>query len=217
MDSRTSTFLTTSALVLALALALVGPAQAMVVSDGDGGGETAVVIPNDRDGQLGVGSVESQSASAPDWFERAAQRGQQTAGGDVQATSTIPYLSHGQGVDTSLYGGNGSVRPDDRIGPHGVGSIAKADGQSLPSIPYLSQGDGVDESLWSGASARPDDRSGTRGAGAFSEPQPVFSPTTADDGFDWQTIGFGAGAFLLALCAAALMAMTLGSRRTPAH
>ena len=147
MDSRTSTFLTTSALVLALALALVGPAQAMVVGDGDGNGQAAVVLPNDRDGQLGVGGIESQSASAPDWFERAAQRGQQ-----------------------------------------------------------------------SGASVRPDDRGGARGAGAFSEPQ-LVSPTvsTADDGFDWQTIGFGAGAFLLALCAAAIAAMTLGSRRTPAH
>ena len=89
MSSRTSTFLTTSALVLALALALVGPAQAMVVREGDDSGEATVVIPNDRDGQLGVGGVESQSTSAPDWFERAAQRGQQTAGLPASANADL--------------------------------------------------------------------------------------------------------------------------------
>lgn len=150
MSPRNTTFLTTSALVFALALALAGPSLARPVDIG---------------------------------------------GSDRDATS--------------------AVIPNDRVGPHGVGGAA----QATSTIPYLSQGDGVDESLWSGASARPDDRGGARGAGAFSEPQPAVSPTasTADDGVDWQTVGFGAGAFLLALCAAALMALTLGSRRTPAH
>ena len=214
MDSRTSTFLTTSALVLALALALAGPAQSMVVGDGDSdGGQVGVAIPNDQGGTLGVGGIETQTAPAPDWFERAAQRGQD------DSSLAIPYLSHGQGVDESLFGGVGSTRPDDQAGPLGVGAIETDAATSLPPVPYLSQGDGVDVSQWGGTtSVRPDDRGGARGVGTLSKPDLVISPTTADDGFDWQTISFGAGAFVLALCAAALGAMTLGGRRrTPAH
>ena len=166
MSPRSTTFLTTSALVFALALALAGTSPAMPADVG-GGDTTSTAIPNDRIGPLGVGGVESQTQAAPDWFERAALRGQGS--------------------------GAGPVRPDDRGGEIGVGGIEQAP-------------------------VRPDDEGGARGVGTLSEAQQVFSPTTADDGLDWQTVGFGAGAFMLALCAAALGALLLGGhRRTPAH
>ncbi len=150
MSPRNTTFLTTSALVFALALALAGPSQARPVDIGGSDRDaTAVVIPNDRVGPLGVGAAEFQTQTSPDWFERAAQRGE---------TTSVP------------------------------------------------------------ATVRPDDRGGARGVGTLYKPDIVVSPTTADDGSDWQTIGFGAGAVVLALCAAALGALMLaGHRRTPAH
>jgi hypothetical protein len=190
MDSRTSTFLTTSVLVLALALALAGPAQSMVVGDGDGG-QVAVVIPNDQGGTLGVGGIETQTAPAPDWFERAAQRGQQADYGST------------------------TVRPDDQGGTLGVGGIETQTASAPDWFERAAQrGQQAD---YGSTTVRPDDKGGARGVGTLSK-LVVISPTTADNGFDWQTIGFGAGAFVFALCAAALGAMTLaGRRQTPAH
>lgn len=66
---------------------------------------------------------------------------------------TIPYLSHGIGVDESQFSGQGS------LGLTGDSALTRVDRQVASTdtstnqpgpIPYLSHGIGVDESLWSG-------------------------------------------------------------------
>lgn len=66
---------------------------------------------------------------------------------------TIPYLSHGIGVDESQFSGQGS------LGLTGDTALTRVDRQVASTeastnqpgpIPYLSHGIGVDESLWSG-------------------------------------------------------------------
>ena len=126
--------------------------------------------------------------------------------------STIPYLSHGIGVDESLYAETATPQVESQT----------------TTIPYLSHGIGVDESLFAGEQPSV----GLTGDSALtrvSAPEPegltgdspqgragitsVIGETTAgassnDD--DWTWIGVGSG--LAALFAVALGAMFLSAR-----
>ena len=126
--------------------------------------------------------------------------------------STIPYLSHGVGVDESLFAE--TARP-------------QVESQTT-TIPYLSHGIGVDESLFAGErpsigltgalrprpasplpAGRPDGRLAARHAAGITS---VIGDTTAgasnDDGWTW--VGLGSG--LAALFAVAFGAMFLSAR-----
>jgi len=125
--------------------------------------------------------------------------------------STIPYLSHGIGVDESLYAETATPQVESQT----------------TTIPYLSHGIGVDESLFAGEQPS----IGLTGDSALSRvsaPEPegltgdsplgragitsVIGDTTAgasnDD--DWTWVGLGSG--LAALFAVAFGAMFLSAR-----
>jgi hypothetical protein len=124
---------------------------------------------------------------------------------------TIPYLSHGIGVDESLFQGE---------------AAAVAQPGDPGTIPYLSHGIGVDESLFQGESlGLTGDSARTR----VSAPEPegltgdsaltrypgqgrglTVSASTSDD-TDWTWFGVGAG--MAALVAAGLAGVLLTSRR----
>jgi hypothetical protein len=139
---------------------------------------------------------------------------------------TIPYLSHGVGVDESLFAGERAVKltdvhgalQRDRTEPAATSSVQPG------TIPYLSQGIGVDESQFSGRSSLgltgdspltrvTSEPLGLTGDSALTR-RPVQSPigsatqSVSDDG-SWTWIGFGAG---MAVLAAAMMAAFFSAR-----
>jgi hypothetical protein len=82
-----------------------------------------------------------------------------------------------------------AVIPNDRVGPLGVGGVG-SQATSASAVPAT---------------------------GSYDVAAPPAS-TVNNGGFDWQMLGFGAGAFVLTLFAAALGALMLaGHRRAPAH
>jgi len=120
-DMATTRMLFMTALLAAVAVLLASPAQASWKDEEGGGGSgTAVVTPNVQPG-------------------------------------SIPYLSHGTGVDESLFAGQPAVTSTaavDELDPAIRRAIEahkakQAEAQSGP-IPYLSHGMGVDESLFPG-------------------------------------------------------------------
>lgn len=142
------------------------------------------------------------------------------------AQPTIPYLSHGIGVDESLFAGSGSQQP---TGAHAVLGRDRTTVSSTAvqpgTIPYLSHGAGVDESLFSGlpslgltgdsASTRvsaPEPEGLTGDSALTRYPGTATTPATSGrDGLDWTS--FGAGAGMAALLAAAIGGIWLTSRR----
>jgi hypothetical protein len=145
---------------------------------------------------------------------------------------TIPYLSHGVGVDESLYQGqpslgltgdsattrtelSGPVASDEldpaiRTAIQARESAAAQASTGPGAIPYLSHGIGVDESLFQGASSvgLTGDSPLTRGDVA-SVSQPT-AKVTSDGDFDWTWAGFGAG--MAVLLAAGMTALYLSAR-----
>ena len=116
---------------------------------------------------------------------------------------TIPYLSHGIGVDASLFGGTG------------VESTTPAPG----TIPYLSHGIGVDASLFGGtgvdqSQAQGQTSLGLTGDGALTRGE-VFQAgtgtTAKGSDVDWSRVGVGAG--MAALLAAVMTGLYLSARR----
>jgi hypothetical protein len=113
---------------------------------------------------------------------------------------TIPYLSHGIGVDASLFGGTG------------------ADTTPAPgTIPYLSHGIGVDASLFGGTGVGVEQSQaslGLTGDGALTRGE-VFQASTGTTAkgsdVDWSWVGVGAG--MAALLAAAMTGLYLSARR----
>lgn len=117
---------------------------------------------------------------------------------------TIPYLSHGIGVDASLFGGTG------------------VDTTPAPgTIPYLSHGIGVDASLFGGtgvgvdqSQAQGESSLGLTGDGALTRGE-VFQASTGTTAtgsdVDWSWVGVGAG--MVALLAAAMTGLYLSARR----
>ena len=115
---------------------------------------------------------------------------------------TIPYLSHGIGVDASLFGGTG------------------VDTTPAPgTIPYLSHGIGVDASLFGGtgvdeSQAQGRTSLGLTGDGALTRGE-VFQAgtgtTAKGSDVDWSRVGVGAG--MAALLAAVMTGLYLSARR----
>jgi hypothetical protein len=141
---------------------------------------------------------------------------------------TIPYLSHGIGVDETLFSGAvASDGLDPAIRTAMVANEAQkvaAQAESGP-IPYLSHGIGVDQSLFQGETSlgltgdsaltrvSGPEPEGLTGDGALARGD-VFQPATgatAGSDVDWQRVGLGAG--MAALLAAAMTAVYFSARR----
>jgi len=139
---------------------------------------------------------------------------------------TIPYLSHGIGVDESLWGGNAEPT---LTGVHAALQRDRSETASAVApltIPYLSHGVGVDASQFSGA-PRSLGLTGDSPLTRVSAPEPVgltgdsaitrfprtvgVTATSGNDDMDWTS--FGAGAGLAALLAAAVAGIVLTTRR----
>lgn len=148
---------------------------------------------------------------------------------------TIPYLSHGIGVDASVYSGEErstgltgdsartrvdrtAVAVDNTLDPAmktaiAANKAAQAAHQATlgqpGTIPYLSHGIGVDESLFSGQQPSV----GLNGDSPLTRGEMPQSSTTqavsSNDDLDWTWVGFGGGAALLA---AAMGGFYLGTR-----
>src|SRR5262245_36256668 len=149
-----------------------------------------------------------------------------TAGGATPVLSSqpqaIPYLSHGIGVDESLYTGTQALS--------GVHAALQRDRSetttSVPlTIPYLSHGIGVDASQYVGVtksigltgdspltrvSPEPVGLSGDSAATRYPR-QVDTTVTSGDNDVNWTS--FGAGAGLAALLAAAVAGIVLTTRR----
>ena len=135
----------------------------------------------------------------------------------------IPYLSHGIGVDESLYSG----ASQSLSGVHAALQRERAETTaSVPlTIPYLSHGAGVDASQFAGVtrsigltgdspltrvSPEPVGLSGDSAATRY--PRTVDTTVTSgNNDVDWTS--FGAGAGLAALLAAAVAGVVLTTRR----
>ena len=143
------------------------------------------------------------------------------------APGTIPYLSHGIGVDESLFSGQASTQ---LTGVHAAlrrdrGSEVDATAPPAIVIPYLSHGIGVDKSLFTGeptslgltgdsALTRVTDTplglTGDSPAGRFPDTTRVVATSGGAD-VDWSS--FGAGAGLALLVGAGIVGVWLSTRR----
>jgi hypothetical protein len=140
---------------------------------------------------------------------------------------TIPYLSHGVGVDESLFSGAtaNELDPAIRTAIQAREAEAASVQASTGPIPYLSHGIGVDQRLFQGeqplgltgdsALTRVvgQEPRGLTGDGALTRGE-VFQANatslTSDDEVNWTWVGFGAG--MAALLAAAMGALYLSAR-----
>lgn len=137
---------------------------------------------------------------------------------------TIPYLSHGIGVDESLWSGGTQLS-----GVHAALQRDRSEADSAGSpltIPYLSHGVGVDASEFGGATpslgltgdspltrvSAPEPEGLTGDSAITRYPRTVAAPTTSGDN-DVAWTSFGAGAGLAALLAAAVAGIFLTTRR----
>ncbi len=135
---------------------------------------------------------------------------------------TIPYLSHGVGVDESLYSGQSLT---------GVHAALQHDRSAETSstvapvtIPYLSHGNGVDATQFSGRPSlglngdsaltrvsAPEPQGLTGDSAVTRYPGTVSIQTTSSGSeFDWSSFGIGAG--MAALLAAAIAGVFLTTR-----
>jgi hypothetical protein len=143
---------------------------------------------------------------------------------------TIPYLSHGVGVDESQFAGEPATK---LTGVHAALQRDRTEGTPTSAVqpgmipyPYASQGVGVDESQFSGQSSlgltgdSPLTRAASEPLGLTGDSaltrRPVQSPigsgtvsATASDDRDWTWVGFGAG---MAVLAAALTGVFFSAR-----
>jgi hypothetical protein len=150
---------------------------------------------------------------------------------------TIPYMSHGIGVDESLFSGEEpslgltgdsaltrvqretAVAATDGLDPAirtamEARQAAQSSTQAAPvgpgTIPYMSHGIGVDETLFSGQQPS----LGLTGDSPLTRGDMPSSPTTqtvsSGDDFEWTWVGVGAG--LAALLAAAMGGLYLSAR-----
>jgi hypothetical protein len=125
------------------------------------------------------------------------------------APGTIPYMSHGIGVDESLFSGEQQAQPGDP-----------------GTIPYLSHGIGVDKSLFEGgerslgltgdsprtrvAAPEPEGLTGDSAATRYPAGGVTVTASSGDDNTDWTS--FGLGAAMGALVAAGLAGVVLTAR-----
>ena len=201
-DFHTRMILTT-AVFAAVAALLVGPASAHVMDDGGGGDGTSVTAqPTVQPGTIpylshGTGVDQLQFAGQPDSTAalrvdaldpaiRTAIAAEASAKQAAQSSATsgpIPYLSHGIGVDQSLFQGE----QQQSLGLTGDSPITRVVGQEPAGL--------------TGDSPR------TRGQ-VFQDNATFASNGNAD--VNWTWVGFGAG--MAALLAAAMGALYLSAR-----
>lgn len=148
------------------------------------------------------------------------------SGGANAAPPTIPYLSHGSGVEESLFAGQGTQR---LTGVHAAlerdRTTASSPTVQPTAIPYLSHGIGVDESRFgaqpslglTGDSAltrvSAPEPEGLTGDSALTRYPGTVTLPTSPGGRDLDWTSFGAGAGLAALVAAAIAGIWLVTRR----
>lgn len=137
--------------------------------------------------------------------------------------ATIPYLSHGIGVDESLWSGQSKLS-----GVHAPLQRNRSESTSVVApltIPYLSHGTGVDASQFSGRASigltgdspltrvsAPEPEGLTGDSAATRYPRTVATTATSSgNDVDWTSFGAGAGA--VALLAAAIAGVFLTTRR----
>jgi len=239
MDDKSTRMIFATAALAAVAAVLAGPAGAYI-QEGDGVQPVAsqsdgwqaqssgdVVVPYLSQGQ-GVDKAQFSGAALRKLEGQAAsQQGLDVAIKTAIASKayeasqveqrTIPYLSHGIGVDASLFGGKASVQPtgvhaalmnrDVSISaplPHGV--------QVVLSPPSDSQTLGLtgDSPLSRVIPSEPQGLTGDSPATRVPETAPTPTVSGGDD-IDWTS--FGAGAGMVALVAAGLVGILLTTRR----
>jgi len=150
-----------------------------------------------------------------------------TANGAVTAPSeqppTIPYLSHGIGVDESLWSGQGQTQLTGVHAALGRDPSTTASSDAAPVT--LPHGIGVDTSQVSGRPSlgltgdspltrvsAPEPEGLTGDSAITRYPGTVTTPATSgDNDIDWTS--FGAGAGMVALLAAAVAGVVLATRR----
>jgi hypothetical protein len=144
---------------------------------------------------------------------------------------TIPYLSHGIGVDQTQFSGTvDELDPAIRTAIAAEASAKQAAQSSATPglIPYLSRGTGVDQSLFQGERQQSlgltgdspitrvvgQEPAGLTGDSPRTRRQPFEANATfasnSDTGVNWTWVGFGAG--MAALLAAAMGALYLSAR-----
>ena len=136
---------------------------------------------------------------------------------------TIPYLSHGIGVDASLWNGQPKLS-----GVHAALQRNRSESTSVVApltIPYLSHGTGVDAGQFGGRASigltgdspltrvsAPEPEGLTGDSAATRYPRTVATTATSGgNDVDWTSFGAGAGA--VALLAAAIAGVFLTTRR----
>ncbi len=153
-----------------------------------------------------------------------------TANGAVAAPSgqpmTIPYLSHGIGVDESLFSGQPGTT---LTGVHAALQRGRSEETSSTvspqTIPYLSHGIGVDASQFSGRASlgltgdspltrvSAPEPEGLTGDSALTRQSGTVATPATSSGTDVDWTSFGAGAAMAALLAAAVAGVLLTTRR----
>jgi hypothetical protein len=151
-----------------------------------------------------------------------------TAAGAVTLPSgqpeTVPYLSHGIGVDASRWSG-----PAQLTGVHAAlqrdPSETAASAVASVTIPYLSQGVGVDTTQFGAGSSlgltgdsplarvSAPEPEGLTGDSALTRSPVTIAATATSDGNELDWTSFGAGAGMAALLAAAIAGVVLTTRR----
>jgi hypothetical protein len=191
-DMATTRMILTTAVLAAVAALMTAPAHAYFADVDGGGSSNEASVPTQT---LGLDpaiqtAIEARQASVP---------------------QPIPYLSHGMGVDQTLFGAQGSGDTDES---RYAGDVAAGQSvETVPTIPYLSHGIGVDQTLFGAQPSGDVDESRFAGDVARAsaiEPSQSSSGTTD---VDWTWIGVGSGlAAFLALAMASLF-LTARQRR----
>jgi hypothetical protein len=225
-DNFNTRMILTTAVFAAVAALLVGPASAYVMDvEGGGGSGTSVTAQPDAFERAVARAMATQPAT-PGVLQSAVT---QALVDNTVEPGTIPYLSHGIGVDQSQF--SGTV---DELDPAIRTAIAaeaaaklKAQASAAPgAIPYLSHGIGVDQSLYQGEQSlgltgdSPITRvvgqepAGLTGDSPRTRWQPfqanATSASNSDSDVNWTWVGFGVG--MAALLAAAMGALYLSAR-----
>jgi hypothetical protein len=146
------------------------------------------------------------------------------AGTPQSQPSTIPYLTHGIGVDAALWSGQAQT---DLSGVHAALQRERSETSAVEpgTIPYLSHGVGVDASQFGGQPSvgltgdspltrvsAPEPEGLTGDSAITRYPGTVTTPATSGGSeTDWTS--FGAGAGMAALLAAAIAGVVLTTRR----
>ena len=228
-DMATTRMLFMTALLAAVAVLLASPAQASWKDEGGSGGSgTAVVTPDVQTGSIpylshGIGVDESQFAGRPavtstaavdelDLPIRRAIEAHKAKQAEAQS-GPIPYLSHGMGVDESLFEGQQTVVQQAVAFDGSPDAIDRyRSNQQAVTLPRGGSPDAIDRYLENQQSnvltlgGSPDAIDRYMGRTSVT----AQSGTSGND-FDWTWLGLGAG--LCGLLAAAMTGLYLSTRQ----